>query len=208
MKKTMIITLTLTLILATTMLLAQGTPKGNPKVPVGPKVTDNPNLKSRLIDDGTGMGRIQELDLSEKQLKKLDELRMEHQKRMNTAQAEIENLHLDIEAALKADDYKRAKELTTQVFNKKAALAVARIDHMQSMMKELNAEQKIKARQMFMPRHMIMMRQMHMDHMQGKGMMPGMGQGMGMHRRNNYDDCDDCSGHDPQNLKPGNQKPR
>jgi Spy/CpxP family protein refolding chaperone len=213
------ILLAMSLILALGMLVAQPVMKHNPNAIPGPKVNDNPNLKARLTDDGTGMGRWADLDLSDKQKAKLEELRTEFQKRTNLAEAEIENLHLDIETALKNDNYAKAKELTNQVFNKKAALAVARIDHMQAVMKELNKEQQEKARDMFMMQHRG---NMMMKGMRGMGMHQGMGPGMGMHQgmgqgmqmgmhqgmQNGCPDCDDCQNMGPSANAPKTETPK
>jgi len=210
MKKLMI--LTLALLLAGGILLAQNATT-NPKVIPGPKVTDNPNLKPRLVDEGSGEGRIRELNLTEAQLKKFDEKRSAFQKRMNTINAEIENLEIDIQQALKDENYSRAKELTKQLYDKKLARAHARIDHMQDMLKELTAEQKLKARDMFMPR--LQNRAMMMHRMkQRMGPGPGMHdcqqhKGMQkMHQQRDCDDCADCGEHKNQTTKPKTQHHR
>jgi Spy/CpxP family protein refolding chaperone len=112
-----------------------------------------------------------ELKLTPEQKAKFENLRMEHQKNRNTLQADIKNIRIDIQAAIKVENFKRAKDLNKQLSAKKTQLADARIDHMEAMMKELTTEQKVIAREI-LPR-------MGMNEGRKGGMNQGkMGQGM------------------------------
>ncbi len=164
MKKLMYVTIAVLMLAG--MLLAE--PMMNPNAPVGPKTDSNPNLKPRLMEDGTGMDRMMDMNLTPAQKTKLEGLRASHQKTMNTIEAEIENLHIDIRAALKSENFVNAKKLTQQLFEKKISAANARIDHLEMVMKELTPEQKEKGREMFME-------MMNPDGPRGQmGMHPGM----------------------------------
>ena len=199
----------LAVLLLAGMLFAQGTmdhkPMVNPNAKIGPGPNDNPNFKPRLTDDGTGSDRMMELNLTDAQKKKLDELRVAHQKNMNSLDAEIQNLHMDVRQALKNDDFNLAKRYTQQLFDKKLAQANARLNHQEQVLKELDATQK----QLFRDLHMMqgekpwgmqhgkpgMMNKkgahQMMQPMPGKGMMQGKG-------------MDDCPGNDcGQMQKPG-----
>lgn len=171
MKKLTMITLALVLMVG--MLIAQTATTPNPKAVPGPKVNDNPNLKDRPMPVMEHENIMMKLNLSEAQKTNLQNLRNDFQKRMNTLKAEIENLEIDIRAALKAEKYQDAKNLTKQMQDKKLSMAYAKIDHMQAMLKELTKEQKDMARDMFMPGMMG-------KGMRGGPMMPGMGRGMEM----------------------------
>lgn len=164
--------ITLVLVLTVGMLIAQPATTPNPKAVPGPKVNDNPNLKDRPMPVMEHGNIMMQMNLTDAQKTKLQNLRNDFQKRMNTMKAEIENLEIDIRAALKAEKYQDAKNLTKQMQDKKLNLAYAKIDHMQAMLKELTKEQKDMARDMFMPGMMG-------KGMRGGPMMHGMGRGKG-----------------------------
>lgn len=192
MKKISIITLALMLL--TGMMFAQGTTPKHKNMQVPPNASQNPNLKDRLVPDDAPMPMLEMLNLSKDQLAKFQDLRLNHQKKMNTLQAEVENLRLDIQKALRAEKYADAKKLNDTLFNKMKEMANARIDHMQAMLKELTAEQKEMAREHFM---MMGMGGPGKGHMMGagKGHMMGRGKGMGcmgqgqMHMQRQQGDC-------------------
>ncbi len=209
----------------------------NPNAKVGPGPNDNPNLKPRLSDDCAGMDMMQDLKLTDAQKKKLDQLRFDHQKAMNSLEAEIENLQMDIRQALKNDDFTVAKRYTQQLFDKKLAHATARLNHMEQVMQELEAEQKEIFRTMHMLQGENPMGMQHgkpglmnkkgapghqMQPLPGKGMegcpgngcgpmnMPGKGMpGAQMHKHgeNCTGDCPDCAGGKEKPLN-NNQKPK
>lgn len=172
-----IVIIVIALVLLTAGLLA--------KKPVPPKATNTPNLKERPVPMDPMLNCAEDLKLTEAQIQKFDELRMGFEKTQNTIQAEIENMRLDQQAAMKAENYSKAKELNKQIYTKKITLADARIDFMSSRMKELNAEQKELMKQNMMGfdghRNQMHGRKQGMNK-QGKGMMKG-----------NCGDCGDCS---------------
>lgn len=160
MKKTLII-MAIALFLAG-LLAAQMTPMKR-HVPSTPAEQYNPSFRDRMTPMDNMMNCKEELKLTEDQAKKLETLHMNFQKSMNTLQAEMENLHMDITAALKDENYKQAKELTKQLMAKKSIMAENRIDFMANRMKELTPEQK-----------KIMLQQI------GQFKQHGMNDGMGM----------------------------
>lgn len=208
MKKLLIIALALTMLIG---ILSAQKPMVNPNANPGPRTDSNPNLKDRPMPEMPMMGMMERLNLSEAQKTKLEDQRTAHMKMMNTAQAEIENIKIDLQTAIKSENFKRAKELNKQLYAKKLSLADARIDHIAAMIKELTAEQKamIKDHLPMMGMHKGMrggmmgpnmgkgMQKMHMQH--GDCTEMGKGMGMGMERkhmnRGNCDDCEDCTEH-------------
>lgn len=204
MKKFSIITLSLMLL--TGMMFAQGTPE---KVKVAPSPVDNPNLKARLTPDDAPMPMMDMLKLSKEQIAKFQDLRLAHQKKMNTLKAEVENLKLDLLKAIRSENFNDAKKLNDSLYAKKKAMADARLDHIQAMLKELSADQKEIAKEHFMqfwmkggkghPGMSNMMRGKgmgHMGQMHMKGRKSGC-QGEDMPRmqgrKNKMHDCNDCN---------------
>lgn len=122
-----------------------------------------------------GMGPMKDMNLTDAQKTKVEELRLSHQKQMNTLDAEIQNLEMDMQQAMQKEDFVNARKLTKQLNDKRLVAAYARIDHMEAMLKQLTPEQKEKAKGMFMG--------------MGKGM--GMGHGNGMGMENCKGDCMD-----------------
>ena len=178
-----LIWITLAILLLGTMLVAADKPE--------PMKMDAP---APMMENCQGMGHMdmmQELGLNKTQTAKLETIRNNHMKQMNNLDAEIENLQIDLQTALKADKFADAKAVQKQIFAKKLQRADAKIDHMEAVLKELDATQKEKAKAMFQKMH---------QGMQGMGMMRA-GKGMGMHQMNGCGDCgqgmkkmDDCSG--------------
>lgn len=151
MKKYVVITISLLLLAG--LLIAQG--RDYPQIP-RQSGAYGPGRNSRLVPrpewDGTSMDMLEELNLSEAQSKKLLELQTSQQKAMNTINAEIENIEIDLRQALKNDDFPAAKKLNDQLHEKKRVKANYRIDHREQIMKELTPEQKDKFQPMFMER--------------------------------------------------------
>ena len=215
MKKILIITLALMLL--TGMMFAQGTiPKHNMQVPSSPN--QNPNLKDRLVPDDAPMPMLGKLNLSKDQMTKFQDLRLNHKKKMNTLEAEVENLRLDIQKALRSEKYADAKKLNDTLFNKMKEMANSRIDHMQTMLKELSADQKEIAREHFMMMGMGGFGGPGKGHMMGRGKGMGrMGQGQ-MHVQKQQGDCHgqgcmqmqkpkgDCQGEGMQKMHGQKQK--
>lgn len=194
MKKITVITLASLMLIG--MLFAQVRTDGTP--------ANNPQLKPRLVEDRTGMDRYKEMNLTETQQKKLDELRLSHQKSMNTVDAEIQNLQLDINKAIQNEDFANAKKLTQQLYDKKMNRANVQIDHKENVMKQLTAEQKKMFSEDFMRMMGIEGRMgyygMHSDRHPGMmGRTPGKEMNpIQMYRhvkqmRNRLQDCDNCN---------------
>ncbi|MBW6514150.1 MAG: Spy/CpxP family protein refolding chaperone [Candidatus Syntrophosphaera sp.] len=201
MKKIIVITLA-TLLLAG-MLFAQAKTEEPPAT--------NPKLKPRLVDDGTGVDRHKAMNLTEAQQKQLDELRLSHQKNMNSIDAEIKNLQLDIDKAIKNEDFATAKKLNQQMHEKRLNRSNAQISHKENVMKELTAEQKKVFTEDF-GRMMGFEGRMGYYGLHGDrhpGMMGRMQDGeknpMQVYRhmkqmRSRMQDCEDCDNHKSKNM--------
>lgn len=151
MKKFALISITI-LILAS-MLVAQG--KDYPQMQRDPN-SYGPGRGAKLAPrpewDGTSMDMLKELNLSDAQAKKLSDLQISQRKAMNTINAEIDNLQIDLNASLKKDDFVSARKLNDQLHEKMRLKATTRIDHREEILKELTPEQQEKFRPMFMER--------------------------------------------------------
>jgi len=186
----------------------------NPKATPGKTTDHNPRLKDRLTDEGTPMGRLEELNLSEAQKSKLQELRTSHHKQMNTLDAEIKNLELDLKQAVERDDYATAKRLNQQLHEKKASKSNAHLSHMEAVMKELDPQQREQYREAFQhtmgPRRGCMGSRMDKE----PGLMRGdRSNPMQVYRHlrqmkqmRDCDDCDNCDQH--KSAKPETSKPK
>ncbi|HPF08372.1 MAG: Spy/CpxP family protein refolding chaperone [Candidatus Cloacimonetes bacterium] len=134
---------------------------------------------------------MEELKLTDAQMKKFQEARTTFQKQENTITAEIRNLRMDVAEAMQSENIKRVKELNQQIVNKQLQLKNARVDLMAAHMKELTKEQKE-----LMKKNMPMMMGMgaadnphQFRSARGNRRAPGMGE-----RKHECDDCDDCDG--------------
>ena len=135
MKK--IIFLTLALIFVCGALLAQtDAPKdrSNPKVQSEGIKSPKPEMPMQKC--------LEELKLTDAQKKKFEELKISFEKNKNTLNAEIKNLKIDLQKALKDENYKQAKDLNKQIATKRNVLADAKVDFLAARMKELTPEQK------------------------------------------------------------------
>jgi Spy/CpxP family protein refolding chaperone len=178
MKKLMI--LSIALLLVSGVLLAQHPGMKGP-------MQDRPMMQAKM-GKGMGMDCIEEMKLTDAQMKKFEELRTSFQKTENTISAEIENLKIDIHTAIRAENFSKAKELNKQIANKENLLADARIDFMAARLKELSPEQK------------EIMKKSMMQFMGNKPKMQGMQGGMGMQKQmGNCGDCDDHNGKEGYN---------
>ncbi|MDY0151870.1 MAG: hypothetical protein RBS43_06310 [Candidatus Cloacimonas sp.] len=181
MKKLIITSLTLMLLVG--MLLAQKPPLKE--------------MQAQNMKDDPMMSCMQEMKLTDAQMKKFEELKTGFTKIQNTTEAEIENMQIDMHAALKAEKFTEAKALNKQLFAKKNMLADVRIDFMAARMKELTPDQKE-----IMKKNMAEFQGgRHM--MNGKGMMHG--QGMMNRKGRQGDDCTDCGDGHGKNMQ-HNQK--
>jgi len=112
------------------------------------------NCKEQPMMQGKDMGNhqmmdwdknlMQELKLSKDQIKKLEDLRADHKKQMNTSKAKLENFQIDKRHAMKAEDFNKVKQLNKNISDLELENANKMVDHHQSMMKELTPEQKAK----------------------------------------------------------------
>lgn len=185
MKKILIVLLTI--LALSVMLFAE--PKDTPK-------KDNPcndcNEHGMMMGprDGSGphggMGMenrkdiMEELKLTKEQMKKLETLKTDYEKIINTKQAELENLMIDKHLAMKADKFDQVKAINKQIADLELFIDNARVDHHAAMLKELTPEQRDKFKEMTpMGRGMGMHQGMNKGPGQGKGMHKGMGNGCG-----------------------------
>lgn len=130
------------MLLLASLLLAQTTPLHKTHVSNKPSEQFNPSFRERPMMMENMQNCMEELQLTDKQSEKLENLRSTFEKTRNTLQAEIDNIQIDIEAAMKAENYSKAKELTKQLNAKQSQLEEARIDFHANRMKELSKEQK------------------------------------------------------------------
>ncbi len=145
--------ISITILMLAGMLAAQG--KDYPQIPRDPNCYGpgrNAKLAPRPEWDGTSMDMLKELNLSDAQAKKLGELQIAQKKTMNTINADIENLQIDLNSSLKKDDFVSARKLNDQLHEKMRVKSTTRIDHREQILKELTPEQQEKFRPMFMER--------------------------------------------------------
>ncbi|MCB5246015.1 MAG: Spy/CpxP family protein refolding chaperone [Candidatus Cloacimonadaceae bacterium] len=150
MKKTIIITLIALMLIGIIWAkdTAKNPPPSNVKSDQTSKVIINPEMNIRLGQAGFQKA-LKELNLTDAQKRKLDELQLNHRKAMNTINAEIRNLQLDLRKALKEEDYTTSKILNSQLYEKKRVRANNRIELKEQIMKELTSEQKAKLQSIF-----------------------------------------------------------
>lgn len=127
--------------------------------------------------DGMGMHKemMKELNLTKEQQKKFDTMKDDHMKFMNSKQAEMENLQIDKQNAMQAEQYDKAKSINKNITDLHLVLANAMVDHKADMLKELTPEQKAK----FMEMKPMGKPGMGMGMKGCKGMKDGKGKGMG-----------------------------
>lgn len=109
-------------------------------------------MKTRSSCEVASMDMLKELNLSDAQTKKLTELQTSQQKAMNTINAEIENLQIDLKQALKNDDFVSARTLNDQLHAKLLVKSNTHINQKEQILKELTPEQKEKFGPMFSER--------------------------------------------------------
>ncbi len=139
MKHITIILIALTLI--TGSLFAQGS-VNNKKMAAPRTPNENPKFVDRLTPMDAPMSLKDKMNFTDKQSAKMEELKLNLQKQMNTMQAQIDNLKLDKQNAMKAENFSQAKKLNGQIFDLHKEMSNARIDNMQAMLKELTEDQK------------------------------------------------------------------
>lgn len=163
--------LTLVMLVLSFMLFAQKAEK-----PMGKDCQDCNNQDMMMQKDGPqndmmGMEMIKELNLTKEQQQKFEDMRLEHKKYMNTKQAEMENLRMDKQNAMRDGDYAKAKMLNKNIADLDLSIENTKVDHHQAMMKELTKEQQEKLKELRMMRGGPMMN--HMQPAQEKGLHKG-----------------------------------
>ena len=147
MKKTLII---LMVIMALSLaLFAQKADKAaKPDNP--PMENKCPDCMNKDMDHGMmGMqDMMKDLNLTKEQKTKLDALRDEHMKFMNSKQAEMENLQIDKRNAMQAENYTLAKQINKNITDLQLVMDNAMVDHKAAVLKELTPEQKAKMQEM------------------------------------------------------------
>jgi Spy/CpxP family protein refolding chaperone len=92
-----------------------------------------------------GMGwlkGIKDLDLTDKQEEAMQKLFTENKKSANTAEATIENLHVDMQLAMKNADFSKAQGISDNIMKAKADLHKNQIKMVENAYNLLTAEQK------------------------------------------------------------------
>lgn len=182
------------MLLLASLLLAQTTPMHKTHVSSKPSEQFNPSFRERPMMMENMKACMEELKLTDKQSEKLETIRNAFEKTRNTLQAEMDNIQIDIDAAMKAENYSKAKELTKQLHAKQSLLEEARIDFQADRMKELTKEQKETLKK-------------NMPSMMGRRNFPmghGMHGNMGMMMQHkgqmqmNGEGCNDCGKHQNQ----------
>lgn len=107
---------------------------------------DNPQPGHRNMNWDRNI--MKELNLTDAQIKKLETLRADHAKQLNTNKARLENLQIDKNNALKAEEFAKVKQLNKNIADLKLEISNLQVDHHQAMMKELTEEQKTKFEEM------------------------------------------------------------
>jgi Spy/CpxP family protein refolding chaperone len=143
--------MTITVLMLAGALFAQPAAMDHPQINrnAQPGMQMNSKLKPRLEWDGTSMDPMKDLELTAEQMQKLEQMKITQQKAMNMIDAELENLGIDLQQALKNENWNAAKQLNDQIYEKKRIKANTRITHREQIMNELTPEQKEKFRPMF-----------------------------------------------------------
>jgi Spy/CpxP family protein refolding chaperone len=107
----------------------------------------NHQMMMKGDDDGPDMmyNRIEnmkELNLTKEQKQKLADLRTDQMKFMNTKRAELKNLQIDKQNAMKDENYAKVKQLNKSITDLQLVIENTRVDHHMAIMKELTKEQQ------------------------------------------------------------------
>lgn len=123
----------------------------------------------------------EDMKLTADQESKMEALHMNHKKEMIKIEADIDTKEVDLKAAMKSDDFAKAKQLTSEIARLKESIALKRIDMMEGMSKILTKEQ----REMMKDRHSMMGDRMGKDNCE-----------MGKHEMKKDGDCgNQCDEH-------------
>ncbi|MFO7659425.1 MAG: hypothetical protein R6V77_00765 [Candidatus Cloacimonadaceae bacterium] len=110
------------------------------------KGVNNPQSGHRNMNWDKNM--MKELNLNEAQIKKLETLRADHAKQLNTNKARLQNLQIDKNKAMKAEEFAKVKQFNKNIADLELEMSNLKVDHHQALMKELTAEQKAKFEEM------------------------------------------------------------
>ncbi len=139
-----IIILTLAIMTLSLMLFAQRTERPA----MGKQDGDHQMMMKKSGQGPMGMEMLKELNLTEAQKAKLENLFREQAKWVNTKQAELENLKIDKNTAMKNQEFDKVKRLNKNISDLELTMDNARVDHHQAMLKELTKEQQEKLAEM------------------------------------------------------------
>lgn len=104
----------------------------------------NPNggkKMHKMLPGRMVLAMADEIDLSQAQIDKIKDIQTDFGKMNNSKTAEIENLLIDKRAAMRDHNFKEARKVTTDIYEIRQDLAVAKITAMEDIYKELSTEQ-------------------------------------------------------------------
>jgi len=93
-------------------------------------------------------GMFEELELTDTQHVQISELRDTHRKWSIQHNADVKTLQIDKDAALRDNDFTKAKKITKQIFEKKSTAAIKRLELRESIWNILTKEQQEKCNTM------------------------------------------------------------
>lgn len=116
----------------------------------------HPGEEHMMREGFGGFDRIcDELELTEKQIETMEEMRLDHKKEMIGKHAEIEIMKVDKHFAMQNHDFAKTKKITAKMFDLKKSLAINKIEHHETMWNLLIPEQQEKAKELMKdkPKH-------------------------------------------------------
>lgn len=91
---------------------------------------------------------MKQLELTDEQKDKMEDMQIERHKENIAKKAEIETKEVDANVARKNMDFKELKKITNEIFELKKEMKLSQIDHMQNCWNLLSDEQKEKAKEL------------------------------------------------------------
>ena len=134
-----------------TPLLAQTADMPNPRAKMNLMMQKHSQQGHEMMKHGSNekgkhMGfpfwMAEELELTDAQIDKIDEYQDDSRKVSIDLKADIEKLHIDEKNALENENYKEARKVIDQIFEKKATLAKERISLKEKISSVLTEDQK------------------------------------------------------------------
>lgn len=95
-------------------------------------------------DDMCGMRMIDQLDLTDAQIDKINDLRKEHQTKIVELKADVGKLQIDLKEANRNTDFKKAKSINDKIYKKKGEIAKKRIELNEKIFNQLTEGQQEK----------------------------------------------------------------